>query len=82
MLINSIDTRERIPSEFTALKCSKDGNSLYNAVSILLYGTEDFSLHLRLAVIVHSAEHIEHYIEMVYISVCIMYIRIHSFLGL
>ena len=57
---------KRIPQNFHALKCTMGGNALYNAVSILLYGTEEFALQLRLATIVHSIQHMEHYLDMVY----------------
>lgn len=57
--------RIRIPTSFTALKATGNGNCLYNSVSILLYGDEEQAVLLRLASVEYAITHFKHYMETV-----------------
>ena len=56
----------QVPQNYQALFATGDGNCLYNSISTLLFGKEDYSTHLRCASVIHAIYHIDHYMSMVY----------------
>ena len=57
--------KDKIPSGFQALHATGDGNCLFNSASILLFGSEGYSVHLRLSTVIHAVDHFDHYLKMV-----------------
>ena len=49
-------------------KTTGDGNCLYSAVSLSLFGEESHSPLIRLAAVCHAVEHFHHYSDMVIIA--------------
>lgn len=66
---------DRIPTSFVPLKATGNGNCLYNAVSILLFGSEEQAVLLRLASVEYAIGHFKHYMEMA--STLHMSVRVH-----
>ena len=60
---------DRIPTSFIPLIASANGNCLYNAISILLFGDEEQAVLLRLASVEYAIGHFMHYMEMVSIII-------------
>lgn len=51
--------------DYQPLVSTGNGNCLYNSVSTILFGCEDFAASLRLASLLHAVKHFEHYLAMV-----------------
>ena len=52
-------------NDFYPVKVKLDGNCLFNAVSMALFGEEDNATLLRLAAVWQAVTHYDHYFEMV-----------------
>ena len=57
-------SRQSLPG-YQALISTGDGDCLFNLVSILLYGSEEYSHYLRLSSVIHAVHHFDHYLNMV-----------------
>lgn len=55
----------RVPTSFTPLTATGNGNCLYNAISILLFGNEEQAALLRLLSVEYVIGHFIHYVKMV-----------------
>ena len=58
----------KIPKGFYAVRATANGNCLYNATSVALFGNESRSAELRLASVCHAVDHYDHYVDMVNIE--------------
>lgn len=67
---NLLDTKRqillagKIPKVFYAIRATANGNCLYNATSVALFGNESRSAELRLASVCHAVDHYDHYVDM------------------
>ena len=63
---HSVHCFHRIQKDgFVVMTAGDDGNTLFNAVSMLLYSSEENASHLRLTTIIHAVNHLTHYVQMV-----------------
>ena len=66
---------QQVPKGYYTAKTTGDGNCLYSAVSLSLFGEESHSPLIRLAAVCHAVEHFHHYSDMVIIAVFHLYNR-------
>ena len=57
--------REQVPANFTPCLSRGEGDCLFCAVSIALFGSDKHNKELRIAALCHAILHCEHYLEMV-----------------